>query len=70
MTRDQRASILGEVIRLAREGKTQGAIARSIGINPSKVYKICKKYGIKTRYMLRKEKETGKFRPVQCLLPL
>lgn len=70
MTRDQKASILGEIIRLAREGKNQSAIASSIGINPGKVYKICKKYGIKTRHILHKKKETGQFRPVQCLLPL
>lgn len=42
MTRDQKASILADVIRLAREGNTQAAIARAIGTNPSRVYKICK----------------------------
>ena len=68
MTRDQKASILADVIRLAREGNTQAAIARAIGTNPSRVYKICKKYGIRTKHMLRREKKLTS--PVQCLLPL
>ena len=70
MTREQKASILGDVIRLAREGKTQGDIASIIGINPSRVYKICKRYGIKTKRMLRKEKESGQFLQIQYPLPL
>ena len=60
--------MLGEIIRLAREGKTQAAIAQSIGTNPGMVYSICKEYGIKTRHMLRKENGTA--RPAQCLFPL
>lgn len=72
MTRDQKASVLCQVIKLARQGKTQSQIAQCIGINPSKVYKICKKYGIKTKYMLWKERQPGakRSKPVQCLLPI
>ena len=33
------------------------ASVQSIGTNPGMVYRICKEYGIKTRHMLRKEKE-------------
>lgn len=62
--------MLGEIIRLAREGRTQAAIAQSIGTNPGMVYSICKEYGIKTRHMFRKEKENGTARPAQCLFPL
>ncbi|MFG6375855.1 MAG: helix-turn-helix domain-containing protein [Desulfovibrio sp.] len=72
MTREQRASILGEVIKHAKQGKTQAQIAQCIGVNPSMVYKICKRYGIRTKHMLWKESQKAKklARPVQCLLPM
>lgn len=43
------AIILGKIIRLAKTGKTQSVIAKNMGINPGEVYKICKRYGVKTK---------------------
>lgn len=72
MKRQKEADILGNIIRLARNGLTQASIAGRIGVKPSKVYKICKRYGIKTRRGILMDKtanaQTG--RPVQLPLPI
>lgn len=49
MKRMNDALLLGNIIRLAKTGKTQSVIAKNIGINPGDVYKICKRYGVKTK---------------------
>lgn len=72
MSRQKEANILGEIIRLARTGLTQASIASHIGVKPSKVYKLCKLYGIKTRYMVLRDKaqKPENRRPEQLLLPM
>lgn len=72
MKRQKEADILGKIIRLARNGLTQAAIASSMGINPGQVYKICKRYGIKTRHMVlsNARAKTQDRRPTQLLLPM
>lgn len=72
MKRQKEADILCQIIRLARNGLTQASIASRIGVKPSDVYKICKRYGIKTRRMILKDNmaKTQDRHPVQLFLPM
>lgn len=72
MYKNKKVTILEEIIRLAKVGFTQAAIASRIGVKPSKIYQICKRYGIKTRYMTHRDKnlKTKNKRHYQYLLPL
>lgn len=72
MKRQKEADILCQIIRLARSGLTQASIASRIGVKPSKVYGICKRYGIKTKHAawLNRMSKNSDRHPVQLLLPM
>lgn len=72
MKRQKEADILCQIIRLARNGLTQASIASRIGVKPSKVYSICKRYGIKTKHAvwLNRTPKNSDSRPEQLLLPM
>lgn len=67
MTRNQIASLLGNIIRLARQGKMQSEIARSIRVNPGLVYTLCKLYGIRTKKPVKAEQSLPQ---MKCSLPM
>lgn len=72
MTRDEMATLIGEIIFLARQGKIQSEIAHCIGVRPDLVYKICKRYGIKTKRPIKRGNKAliMPLRQIQCVLPL
>ena len=72
MTKNQIVFVLGEIIRLTRQGKIESEISHCIGIKPSLVYRLCKLYGIKTKKPIKKEQKIEKpiMPQIQCFLPL
>lgn len=72
MTRNQMATLVGEIIFLAKQGKVQSEIAHCAGVKPNLVYEICQRYGIKTKHPRKKERERRvvPLRHIQCVLPL
>lgn len=69
MGRNQEAIILKQIIQLARMGKTQTGIAKIIGVNPSVVYKMCKRYGIRIKCNVLKQR-INRSKKAQYFLPV
>lgn len=49
------AAILGKTIKLARQGFTQGQIAGETGKSRGFINRLCKKFGIRTTGVLKRE---------------